>query len=343
MSILIVGGGKMGLSHLALFSAYLGKNNVSICDTKIFKRLLYRKLGYQAHSNVNSALDCLKNIEGVVVATPTPSHEYLVRWSILNNIPCFVEKPLTLNYKKSLNLKNLAKKNGSYVQMGFVMRYLASIQRLKKLINSNKLGRVLRYKASMSGNVITKTPSKSSWQGIFSQGGGCLNEYGPHIIDLCIFVFGKVSKIVNASYDSTFCSSADDHTTFNWIHENSVIGDIDINWCDTTKRKSVIEFNVDCEYGKVRVDNSILEIKYDCSFENVNEISNDPDESHNPPNVDFYLRGEEFSLEVEEFIAACTKKHFESRGLVDNTTPYLHSGCEVDRLINLISDLANLK
>ena len=33
--------------------------------------------------------------EGVVAATPTPSHEYLVRWSILNNIPCFVEKPLT--------------------------------------------------------------------------------------------------------------------------------------------------------------------------------------------------------------------------------------------------------
>ena len=126
------------------------------------------------------------------------------------------------------------------------------------------------------------------------------------------------------------------------IHENSVIGDIDIN-CDTTKKVRNSEFNVDCEYGKVRVDNSILEIKEDRSFENVNEISNDPDESHNPPNVDFYLRGEEFSLEVEEFIAACTKKHFESRGLVDNTTPYLHSGCEVDRLINLISDLANLK
>lgn len=343
MSILIVGGGKMGLSHLALFSAYLGKNNVSICDSKLFKRLLYKKLGYQVHTNVNSALNYIKNIEGVVVATPTPSHGYLVRWSILNNIPCFVEKPLTLNYEKSLYLKNLAKKNDSYVQLGFVMRYLASIQRLKKLINSNTLGHVLGYKASMYGNVITKTPSKSSWQGIFSQGGGCLNEYGPHIIDLCSFVFGKVSKIVSASYDSIFCSSADDHTTFNWIHENSVIGDVDINWCDTTKRKSVIEFNVDCEYGNIRVDNSILEIEYDPSFEHVNEIKNDPNETYKPPNVDFYLRGEEFSLEVEDFIAACTKKQFESRGLVDNTTPNLDSGCEADRLINLISDLAKLK
>ena len=35
MTILVIGGGKMGMSHLALATQYVGKGNVALCDGSV--------------------------------------------------------------------------------------------------------------------------------------------------------------------------------------------------------------------------------------------------------------------------------------------------------------------
>ena len=344
MNLLVIGGGKMGFSHASLATHYLGKKNVFVCDSKIFTRMFFRILGYQTFDCVKKAKRTLSTIDAIIIATPTPTHESLVRWSIINEIPCFVEKPLTLNFQKSEELKKLAKNHNCFVQVGFVMRYITSFQRLKKVLGDNRLGRIVSYNASMHGNVITSPPHKTSWQGNFDQGGGCLNEYGPHVIDLCCFIFGNVREILSTKSKKILCTNADDHTLFQWIHENSVVGNIDINWCDPSKRKSVIELNVICEFAKIRVDNSSVEIYWNDS----SSLSQEEKQEINPPivpnNVQFYLRGEEFSLEIEDFIGTCLGKQFPSKSaLLPDTQPLLCAGCETDRLINQISNQAFIK
>ena len=344
MTVLVVGGGKMGMSHLALATQYIGKRNVALCDTKFSTRLLFRFLGYRTFSSVDAAASGLDQISGVLIATPTASHASLVRWAIGKKVPCFVEKPLTLNVQISDELTALADATGVSVQVGFVMRYVASFQRLRQLIMNNSLGQLLGYTASMRGNVITKPPAPSSWQSDFARGGGCLNEYGPHIIDLSRFIFGSVREVGAVQMGCIYSSRADDQISIDWSHENSTPGRIEIDWCDVTKRKSVIEFNVRFEHANVRVDNSTVEIDWHDNITLSPVARAQIDVPVQPQNVEYYLRGEEFSLELEEFLGTCVGRRFGvDESLANDTTPHLKDGCEVDRLIDEIAQKAGLK
>ncbi len=334
----------MGMSHLALATQYVGKRDVSLCEVKFSTRLLYRLMGYRTFASVDAAAAALGRLDGVLIATPTPSHAPLLRWAIQHKVPCFVEKPLTLNTAVDAELKQLAESAGSSIQVGFVMRYVASFQRLRELVRTGALGPWRGYTASMRGNVITKPPSPDSWQGDFRRGGGCLNEYGPHIIDLCRFIFGSVQEVTDVHMERVHCRNADDRIRIQWTHDNGVAGSVDVDWCDTTKRKSVMEISVQFEHADVRVDNSAVELAWhdDCTLSSSERAA--ADVAVHPKNVGFYLRGEEFSLELEEFLSACKGRRFS----VDDTLPNditarLHDGSEVDRLIEEVARKAGLK
>lgn len=343
MTILFVGGGKMGMSHLALASQYVGKDNVALCDTKLSTRFLFRLLGYKTFSSVDAAAKRLDRLSGVLIATPTSSHAPLVRWAILKKVPCFVEKPLTLDVKSSSELVSLAVAAGVTVQVGFVMRYVASFQQLRGLVMNGSLGQLLGYTASMRGNVITKPPAPDSWQSDFARGGGCLNEYGPHIIDLSRFIFGSVCEVGPVEISRIYSTRADDRISISWVHENSIQGQIQIDWCDSTKRKSVMEFQVNFEHARVRVDNSTVEIDWHDTSPLSPEIRAQIDVPVKPQNVGYYLRGEEFSLELEEFLSACVGTRLGVDWSPDNITARLKDGYEVDRLIDEVARKAGLK
>jgi scyllo-inositol 2-dehydrogenase (NADP+) len=344
MTILVIGGGKMGMSHLALATQYLGKSNVALCDTKLSTRILFRLFGYKTFANVDAAAASLDRLEGVLIATPTPSHASLAKWAINKGVPCFVEKPLTLNLEASNELKVLAAAKSVPVQVGFVLRYVASFQRLRNLVQGGQLGRMLGYRASMRGNVMLKPPAVDSWQGDFKRGGGCLNEYGPHIIDLCQFIFGPVDRVDDVHMTQVFCAHADDRIDFGWVHRTGSLGKVAIDWCDITKRKSVLEFQVKFEHAEVRVDNSAFEITWNEESAVTEDKRLEIDTPIRPSNVAYYLRGEEFSLELEEFLGTCVGRRFGVDDTIPkDTTARLKDGCEVDRIIDEIARKVGLK
>ena len=101
--ILVVGGGKMGLSHAALLAAYIGREEVLVCDSSILTVFLFRCLGFCTTRSVSHAITSRK-IDGAIVATPTASHAQIVQKLISAGIPCLVEKPLTLDAKNLMKM-----------------------------------------------------------------------------------------------------------------------------------------------------------------------------------------------------------------------------------------------
>jgi scyllo-inositol 2-dehydrogenase (NADP+) len=342
VTILVVGGGKMGLSHLAISSRIAGSSQVAICDTNWATRFLFRKLNFKAYASLDDALKSDSRIAGVIVATPTPSHYPIARTVLERSIPCFIEKPLTLDGARSRELVELAKTRNVYAHVGFVLRYVSTFSQLRDLVRSGELGAVRSYQARMNGNVITKSDNKS-WRTDFAAGGGCLNEYGPHLIDLCRFIFGDVSELLRAEKGHVYSTRADDRIAFNWVHASGLAGDVKLDWCDATKRKSVLEFVIDFEHARVTADNSAL--RY--SFHQSNPLS--PEQQARlmalrmPPRVSFYLRGEEYTLQLEDFIGRCMNRKFrvdDEFGL--KNCALLEDGLAVDLLIESISKKAGL-
>lgn len=343
MTILIVGGGKMGLSHLAIASRIAGPANVAVCESNRLIRLLYNRLKIRSHSSIEGALASDHEIKGAIIATPTPSHYAISKMLLEHSIPCFIEKPLTLKVTKSTELMDLASSGKVYTQMGFVLRYVSTFSRLRDLVRTGALGTVRSYRARMNGNVITK-PDTKSWRTDFSAGGGCLNEYGPHLIDLCRFIFGDVMTLESAEKGHVHSTRADDQMAFNWIHASGAVGEVKLDWCDTSKRKSVIQFEVDFEHARVSGDNSALHFDFhaDNSLSPVqrSQISG----PLTPPKVSFYLRGEEYTLQLEDFIGRCMGHNYRvdhEFGLENGAQ--LQDGLAVDLLIESISKKAGLQ
>ena len=159
----------MGLSHLAIISKIIGNNLVLLCDPSWSTRFIFKKFKYKAFSSLEDAFNSGTPISGVVVAAPTAHHYEITKSALARSIPCFIEKPLTLDIAKSRELADLSRQNNVYAQMGFVLRFVASFNRLHSLVESGVLGKVLSYAARMNGNVITKSDN-SGWRTNFAAG-----------------------------------------------------------------------------------------------------------------------------------------------------------------------------
>ena len=336
MSILIVGGGKMGLSHLAILNRLLDKGAVALCDSSRLSRYVFGKLGITTFKSLDDALHDPKRWRGAVVATPTSSHFPIAQRLLQQGIPCFIEKPLTLNPAHSQSLADLQQRQGVLVQMGLVTRFIQPFVRLRQITRLGMLGKPLRYRARMMGNVVTQ-PDNGSWRTDFQRGGGCLNEYGPHLLDLCRSIFGDVRKLDSAKFGQVHSTRGDDNFAIGWTHTSGAEGALWLDWCDTTRRKSAMDFQVDFEYGQVRANNAELSVQLHpgAVIDPLQQAALDAPVLPYP--VNFYLRGEEFSLQLEIFLQRVLGRPLLRADIDPDMAASIQDGLAVDRLINDIA------
>lgn len=341
MSILIVGGGKMGLSHMAILNRLLDNGEVALCDPSRLSRYVFGKLGIPTFKSLDNALQDPKRWRGAVVATPTSSHFPIAQALLQQGIPCFIEKPLTLNPAHSQTLADLQQRQGALVQMGLVTRFIQPFVRLRNITRQGLLGRPLRYRARMMGNVVTQ-PDNGSWRTDFQRGGGCLNEYGPHLLDLCRSIFGDVRVLDSAKFGQVHSTRGDDSFEIGWTHASGAEGALWLDWCDTSRRKSAMDFQVDFEHGQVRANNAELSVHLHpgAVIDPVQQAALHAPVLPYP--VNFYLRGEEFSLQLEIFLQQVLGRPLLRADIDPGMAASIQDGLAVDSLIKDIAVMGAL-
>lgn len=341
MSILVVGGGKMGLSHMAILNRLLDKGSVALCDSSRLSRYVFNKLNIPTFKSLDEALQDPKRWRGAIVATPTSSHFAISKALLQHAIPCFIEKPLTLNPAQSQVLADLQQRSGALVQMGLVARFIQPFARLRRITRSGLLGTPLNYRARMLGNVVTK-PDNESWRTDFSRGGGCLNEYGPHLLDLCRAIFGDVKALQSASFGRVYSTRADDNLQISWMHTSGAHGQLLLDWCDTSRRKSAMDFEVHFEHALVRANNAELAVQFGpgCLLDAAQQAELDAPMLPYP--VNFYLRGEDYSLQLEVFLERVLGHKLLRADIDLDSAASIQDGLEIDCLIKDIAAMGKL-
>jgi UDP-2-acetamido-3-amino-2,3-dideoxy-glucuronate N-acetyltransferase len=82
-----------------------------------------------------------RGVEAVVIATPPATHFALARAALASGRDVFVEKPLTLEVERSVELVELADRLGRVLMVGHVTLYHPAILALKELLRRGDLGR----------------------------------------------------------------------------------------------------------------------------------------------------------------------------------------------------------
>lgn len=128
----IIGLGKMGKNHLNILSFLNSAEVVFISDLDVKK---YKNNKFFFTKN---PFTLLKEVDAVIIATPTFTHFDIIKklGKKVKNI--FVEKPLAQNFSEVKKIINFVKKNKINLRVGFIERFNPAVQSLLKIIKKNQ-------------------------------------------------------------------------------------------------------------------------------------------------------------------------------------------------------------
>jgi predicted dehydrogenase len=299
--IALIGIGKMGLSHLAIANQTSGIEVAAVCDTsKPLLRILEKNTTFKGYSDYKKMIDEV-SLDGIMINVPNAFHFDIARYCIEKGINIFVEKPLTLSHVQTKILVELSVDRGVKGQVGYVNRFNPVFQRVKKFLEDGVIGDVVSYSNSMVGGVILS--ENKGWRNDYAKGGGCLFDYGVHCFDLATYFFGTDVKVQSSVLKKVFSTNVDDIVYVDLLHDNHIVGSNYINWSDSSVRKATNNIEIIGKKGKIVANKQELSVDLTESNELMNlkkGLSKFYITDENT-NVNYYLRGEDFSRQLDYF------------------------------------------
>ena len=303
--IAFIGVGKMGMSHLAIAGAHADVEIVGVADPSSFvTHAIKQYTSMDVYADYKTMLK-EKKPDAVIVAVPTKYHDQIVSDIIDQNMHVFVEKPFAIDNNFGAALVKKVKEKKLVNQVGYHNKFIGTFIEAKKIITSGSLGEIYHFSGDIHGPVIVKK-KEATWRSKETEGGGCLMDYAAHMIDLINYQIGTIDKVLAADLLSIYSEKVEDAVFALLVTENGVHGTLNANWSDETFRKMSTTLTVNGTKGKLVVDTTELKVYFNASPAHLGYEKGWNTRGINTLTipVEFYLRGEEYSAQMDYFIKA---------------------------------------
>ena len=218
-NICVVGAGYWGKNHIRTLHELGLLGGIVDSESTVLKRISNQYPEITTYRDIEDALQH-KKFDGFTVATPAETHYGIAKKIIQSGKHVLVEKPLTLNIENAVELGDLARIHNVNVMVGHVLLFHPAVQKIKKLIDGGRIGR-LQYIYSNRLNLgKVRTEENVFW------------SLAPH--DIAIFQYftdsypetikaNGVSFIQEKIYDSTITQlkyphGIEAHIFVSWLH-----------------------------------------------------------------------------------------------------------------------------
>lgn len=313
LRVALVGLGKMGISHQAIINAHPDVELAAVCDATDYMRDAVSKFtGVRGYASFGQLLES-EALDAVFIATPSRFHPEMVRAALDRNLHVFCEKPFCLDAGEGLKLAELAEMKGLVTQVGYHYRFVEPFNQLKALIEQNQLGELHHIRVEAFGPVVLQ-PKGSTWRSARSEGGGCLYDYASHALDLLNFLVGPPQAVSGSVLNRVFSRDVDDEVYATLHFAEGFSGQIAANWSDESFRKMSMKVSLWGRRGRAVADRQELQVYLRAGGERdkpagwtvryAPEVAED---------VWFYLRGEEYSAQIDHFVKAVLSSNAQTR------------------------------
>ena len=326
----LIGAGKMGISHLAILGAHPDVKVVGVCDTsKMVMEAMEKYSPFPCFTDYKKMLSQAKP-DAVVVAVPTRFHASMVAELLQLGIHVFVEKPFCLKPEEGADLIRMAREKKLVNQVGYHNKFVGTFTEVKRLLEAGAIGEIYHFMGQAYGPVVVKAKG-DTWRSDPEEGGGCLMDYASHVIDLVNFLVSPVKTVQASMLKSVFSRNVDDAVFAMMQLQNGVSGVLSVNWSDDTFRKMTTSVTINGKKGKIVSDANELKVYFKDAAcpEGYSRGWNVKYVTDLTPSVDYYLRGEEYSAQMDHFIKAV-------EGKVPNLLNSFESAAQTDNAISLI-------
>jgi predicted dehydrogenase len=333
----IIGLGKMGLSHAAIVGAHPEVDMVAVCDTSSLILDAFKK-----YSNVNTYSDYQKMIEEqkpdfVIIATPTKFHYPMVKYALEKGLHVFCEKPFSLTSTQGEELVTLAGQKWLVNQVGYHNHFIGTFREMKRLLSLNIIGELVHFTGEAYGPVVVKEKG-GTWRSNAEEGGGCLYDYASHVLNLIQEIIGRPEKACGSLLKSIYSKGVEDAVYSLLQLKGGITGVLSVNWSDETYRKMSTSITVIGKKGKIICDATEIKIylKEAVPSEQLEKGWTIKYITDFAIPVNFYLRGEEYSAQIDNFVDCIKNKK-------QTTYNSFEQALYTDKVIEMIIDDAKKK
>ncbi len=214
--IAVIGCGR--IARDAHFPAFSKMDNIRVkyaCDLIIEKADAMKEKYDFIENTITDYKTVLADpeVEAVFVLTPNYAHYTVTMDALSAGKHVFCEKPITVNYPLSCEMRDAANKAGLMLNIGVCNRYHQSVEMLRELNEKGEFGniyhvycsfRAFRSIPGLGGAFTTKSQS----------GGGVLIDWGVHYLDLILYILGG-AQLKTLTCDS-YCEMAKDMKSYKY-------------------------------------------------------------------------------------------------------------------------------
>lgn len=316
LKIGIIGLGRMGLMHTAIFNSLPDSKVVAVVDPAMFpaKPLSMLNPNIKVYKSIEKMFS-KEEIDGVVIASPVGYHVENAMECVSKNIPFLMEKPLSINAKQSESLVNELEKKSIPNMIGYMARNIDSFREGKKIIQSGALGRIINIKGTVYVSQLFKQGKGWRYDPKVS-GGGVLESQASHLLDMLHWYFGPVKR-VNADILSVYSKGIEDFAHVLLEFENGLKGWIDSSWSVRFKRKMELRVEILGENGVLVITDDTLDLFLDIAHGEYKEGKTFFSANDLFTGVHIDIGGAKFTYQAEEFIKAIQQKRQASPSIKD--------------------------
>lgn len=333
----VVGLGKMGLSHHSMINAHPDVELAAVCDAAGYVLdVLNKYTGVKTYTDFDAMLREVE-LDAVIIATPSSMHAKMVKAALEKGLHVFCEKPFCLDTKDGEEVTRLAQEKSLVNQVGYHYRFVGAFQEVKRLLDANAIGEVTHVLAEAYGPVVLK-PKGSTWRTQSAEGGGCLYDYAAHPINLVNWYFGAPQGVGGTILNKIFSKETDDEVFGTLYYADGKSAQVSVNWSDESYRKMSTKITIWGTAGRIYADRQECQVY-------LRDTATVPPGYQQGWNVRyttdltepvwFYVRGEEYSAQLDYFVRCIEEKR-----AADNVNSFADAVATDKVLAMMIADAA---
>ena len=212
---------------------------------------------------------------------------------------------------RAKQLRASAREKGLVNQVGYHYRFVGAFQEVKRLLDAGAIGEVTHVLAEAYGPVVLK-PKGSTWRTQRAEGGGCLYDYAAHPFNLVNWYFGAPRGVGGTVLNSIFSKETDDEVFGTLYFADGKSAQMSVNWSDESYRKMSTKIT---DLGHSRPHHGRpagvpgLPARHGAACPTATSAGwNVRYTTDLTEPVWFYLRGEEYSAQLDYFVRCIEEK-----------------------------------
>jgi len=293
LSLAVVGLGYWGPNLARNVAATPGARLSWLCDSDPAARERVAA-ALPAGTRLSDSLDELladDELDGVLLATPVPSHAELAIRVLTAGKHCFVEKPLAQSLADAQRVLDAAAASGRVLMVGHLLEYHPGVRALAQLIAAGELGRIHYIYTERLNLGLLRADENALW------------SLGAHDVSVILSLAGEQPVELDARGECYMRPGIEDVVFAFMRFSSGLAAHMHLSWLDPHKerRLTVVGSRRMATFDDMQAERklTIYDKGFDESAERWGEFIARSGPSTSPPIV----ASEPLALEVEHFVA----------------------------------------